>query len=69
MKGDKKKQERLNRQIELLREFEGQENGDCYEEKRLGDNWLVKSWNGGTERWQVAIYTLDSFNRYKSFQK
>lgn len=65
MKGQKKKLERQRRQEELLKNFEG----DFYQEKRIGDEWYVKSYNGGTGRWQVSIYSLESYRKYKSFQE
>ena len=57
------KQKKLLRQQELLKNFEG----DFYQEKKINDKWYVKMWNGGTKRWQVAIYSEDSFKRYKSY--
>ena|ERR1035437_121077 len=64
MKGQAKKQKRLERQNELLKNFEG----DFYQEKKVGDEWYIKSYNGGTKRWQVSIYSEISYNNYKSFQ-
>lgn len=55
------------RQLELLKEFAHQV-GDFYEEKRVGDNWYVKMYNGGSDKWQVAVYSSSSFRRYKNFQ-
>ena len=60
-----KQQKRLERQLGLLQEFSQEQ--DHYEEKKIGDNWYIKSWNGGTKRWQVAIYSPDSYRRYKSY--
>ncbi len=42
---------------------------DHYEEKKIGDEWFVKSYNGGTKFWQVAVYSEQSFRNYKSFQE
>ncbi len=64
-KGELKKQKRLARQMELLKNFEG----DFYQEKKVGDEWYVKSWNGGTKRWQVSIYSQESFDRYSAFKR
>lgn len=50
-------------QIELLKKF----NGDYYQEKKDGDKWLIKMWNGSTKKWQVATYSNKSYNAYKSF--
>ncbi len=55
------KLKRRLRQQELLKNFEG----DFYQEKKIGENWLVKSWNGTVGRWQVGDYSEDSFRRYK----
>lgn len=60
----KKKEERLKRQEELLKLF----NGDFYQEKLIDGKWYVKMYNRGTDRWQVAIFTQESFSRYKTFQ-
>ena len=65
MKGQLKKARRLARQIELLKNFSQEE--DHYEEKKIGDKWYIKSWNGGTKRWQVAIFGEGSFGNYKAF--
>ena len=40
-----------------------------YMETWVNGFWLVKQWNGGTEQWQVAIYTESSFKRYKDYKK
>lgn len=63
MKGQLKKQKRLDRQIELLKNFEG----DFYQEKHIGEEWYIKSWNGGTERWQVSIFSDYSYQKYKRY--
>lgn len=67
MKGQAKKQERLARQIELLKNFEQEE--DHYEEKKIGNEWYIKMWNGGTNKWQVAIFNEISFKKYKAFDR
>lgn len=59
------KLKRRLRQQELLKNFEG----DFYQEKKIGENWLVKSWNGTVGRWQVGVYSEDSFRRYKEFSE
>lgn len=63
MKGQLKKLKREQRQNELLSLFQG----DFYQERKVGDNWYVKMWNGGTNKWQVAVFTIASFNNYKAF--
>lgn len=40
-----------------------------YEEKHIGDKWYVKHFNGITGKWQVAVYSEDSFRRYKTYSK
>ena len=62
--GKLKQAKRLARQQELLKNFEG----DFYQEKQVGDEWYIKQWNGGTQRWQVAIYSKQSYANYKSYQ-
>lgn len=58
-----KKQKRNQRQLELLKNFDG----DFYQEKKIGDEWYIKMWNGGTKRWQVAVYSNLSYKKYKAF--
>ena len=48
-----KKQERLLKQQELLKNFAG----DFYQEKKVGDNWLIKMFNKDNGKWQVAVYS------------
>ena len=60
----KKKKQNQEKQLELLKNFEG----DFYQEKRVGNVWLVKMWNGSNKKWQVAVYSLESYKRYKEFQ-
>ena len=64
-KGQLAKQKRLERQNELLKNF----TGDYYQEKRVGDEWYIKSWNGGTKRWQVSVYSEKSYQGYKAFNQ
>lgn len=61
--GKKSKQKRLERQIELLKHFDE----DHYQEKKVGDNWYVKMWNGNSKKWQVAVFSETSFKKYKAF--
>ena len=60
----KKSNKRQQRQLELLKHFEG----DFYQEKKVGDNWYIKMWNGGNQKWQVAVFTQKSFRNYKSYK-
>lgn len=65
MKGQLKKLKRLARQQELLKNFEG----DFYQEKKVGNEWLIKMFNGGTKKWQVAVFSETAYNKYKAFSK
>lgn len=62
---EKKKREREERQRLLLSQFQG----DFYQEKKIGQEWYVKMFNGGTKKWQVAVFTEASFKRYKMYEK
>lgn len=66
-RGDLKKAKKLAIQNELLKMFP--QATDHYEEKKVGEEWYIKSYNGGTGRWQVSIYSEISYRRYKAFQK
>ena len=57
------KKQRLERQFLLLKHFEG----DFYQEKKINNQWYIKTWNGNQKRWQVAVYSEQSFNLYKAF--
>ena len=59
----KKQLERQAKQQELLKNFEG----DFYQEKKVGDEWLIKMWNGGNEKWQVAKFSEVAYKKYKAF--
>ncbi len=61
----KKQRERQERQIELLKNFQG----DFYQEKKIGNEWLIKMWNGGTKKWQVAVFSEVSYKKYKAFDR
>jgi len=63
----RKKQERAERQLELLKHFQQEE--DHYEEKKVGEDWYVKMYNGGTNKWQVAVFSGTAYRRYKSFER
>ena len=60
-----KKEQRRKRQEELLKNFEG----DFYQEKKVRNQWLVKQYNRNTERWQVAIYSEESFRKYNEYNQ
>lgn len=38
-------------------------------EKEVNGFWLVRHWNGNTKKWQVAVYTYESFENYKKYQQ
>jgi hypothetical protein len=59
-----KKLKREERQKELLSYF----TEDHYQEKKVGDEWYIKMWNGGTNKWQVAVFSDKSYKKYKSYQ-
>ncbi|MDD5068994.1 MAG: hypothetical protein PHN89_05380 [Candidatus Pacebacteria bacterium] len=56
---------RLERQRKLLLNFKG----DFYQEKKIGNEWYIKRWNGDVGRWEVAIYSQESYARYKQFKE
>ena len=62
-KGDLKKQRNRERQNRLLRMFEENSGYDVF---NAGSVVFVKQWNGNTERWQVAIFTPESYANYES---
>jgi hypothetical protein len=62
---EKRKLENIIRQQELLKNFEG----EFYQEKKVGNNWLVKMFNKDNGKWQVAVYSEDSYRKYKDYQK
>lgn len=66
-KGQAKKLKRLKEQEDRLSQFDQEH--DHYEEKDMGGEIWVKMWNGGTKRWQVAIFSPKKFKRYKSYSK
>ena len=61
---EKAKQRYKNEKQEFYLSF-FEDNG--YEEKLVNGFYLVKSQNGDTKKWQVGLYTRDSFKRYKDF--
>ena len=39
-----------------------------YQTKEVKDKWiLVRQWNGNTKRWEVAIYTKESYDNSRLF--
>lgn len=62
---DTKKQLNREKHERLLRLFDG----EGYEEFHAPKYVFVKQWNGGTERWEVAIYTKDSWQRKEEYNR
>lgn len=62
-----KQLKRLKLQEERLSQFD--QESDHYEEKDMGGEIWVKSWNGSTGRWQVGVYSPASFRRYKQYSE
>lgn len=40
-----------------------------YQEKNVNGFWLIKHWDGNFKRWQVDIYTKESYKRMKEGTK
>ena len=38
---------------------------DEYSEKEINDYWLIKSWDGNYEKWNVGIYTQETYKDFK----
>lgn len=47
--------------------FNGKENG--YEIKTVGNWVLVKQWNRGSNRWEVAVWQKDTFQRIQDMSQ
>ena len=60
-----KQQKKIEEQNRRLTFFDQEE--DHYAEKKIGVEWRIKSYNGGTGRWQVSIYSERSYKNYKSY--
>ncbi len=65
--GKLKSIKRRARQETLLQEYFSHQVRDFYEEKQVGDKWYVKQYNGNQDKWQVAIYSNESFRKYKQY--
>ncbi len=61
----KQKKDNKVRQDFLLTFFEQ----DIYQEKEVNGFWLIKQWNSDAQKWQVAIYTKESFSNYKKYSE
>ena len=68
-KSGRKRDKKRERHEALLKEYFSHQVRDFYEEKQVGDKWYVKMYNGGTDKWQVAVFSNESFRRYKTFQQ
>ena len=66
---EKKKNSNRNRHLFLIEQyFDNKTEG--YATKNVGNWVLVKQWNGGTNTWDVAIYTKERFGIARNaFQK
>ena len=42
---------------------------DKYEEREINGFWLIKSYDRKRDRWQVGIYTQESYFNYKGKTK
>jgi len=42
---------------------------DRYEEKKIGDCWYVKHWEGSKNKWIVDAYSEQSFHNMKAKRK
>tara|TARA_Y100000310_G_C20284313_1_gene624100 strand:+ start:269 stop:529 length:261 start_codon:yes stop_codon:yes gene_type:complete len=43
------------------------ENPGTYEEKEVGDYWLIKNKNNDNDQWQVSVYSQEAYKNYKSY--
>lgn len=41
---------------------------DHYEERQVGEEFWVKQYNGNSDKWQIAVYSRESFRNYKKFK-
>lgn len=53
---------------EFLLTLFNQTPNEHYQEKEINGYWLIKQWNGDTQRWQVAIYGQESFKNFKEYK-
>lgn len=53
------------RRRDFLLTFFDKEEG--YETKQVNGWWLVKSWNGTSRLWQIAIYSQKAFDAYSKY--
>ncbi len=60
------KKERRNTSNSFLLSFFDKEG---YEEKEVNGFWLIKSKNGNTGKYQVALYSKESYENYKNCNK
>jgi len=66
MKQQTEKQKKQSTRNKFLLSFFSE---DKYQEKEVNGFWLVKQFNSGNGKWQVAVYTKESFKSYKNFQQ
>jgi len=57
-----------NNRMEFLLTYFKQET-EQYEELEVNGWWLIKQWNGGAKKWEVHIYSPESYKNYKRGQE
>lgn len=57
---------KTNNQSLFLKSFFSNEGEEHYEELQVNGFYLVKLKNGDMGRWNVNVYTAESFERYKN---
>lgn len=68
MSKETKKEKNTNRHEFLIEQyFDGIHEG--YATRTVGNWVLVRQFNGGTDRWEVAIYTKESFGRHLDYNQ
>ena len=60
------KQKKRDMKIKFLLSFFDK---DKYQEKEVNGFWLIKQFNSNNGKWQVAIYSQESFKNYKSYKQ
>ncbi len=65
----KLKQKRNRNRHKFLIEYFFEEVGGKYATKEIGNWVLVQQWNGNSEKWEVAIYTKESFDKTRDYKK
>lgn len=42
---------------------------ETYQEKEVNGFWLIKKWNGNIKKWEVNVFTNESYRNYKRGQE